>query len=67
MSATSARHEARLKQAGLRRFTAQEEYFHSTRLLQAAVRTAAKNGMTKTRIAEVAGVSRQTVHEILRD
>lgn len=30
------------------------------------VRQAAKQGWPKTRIAKVAGISRQTVHEILR-
>lgn len=31
------------------------------------VRDAAKSGESKTRIAEVAGISRQTVHQILRE
>lgn len=33
----------------------------------AAVRAAKDTGMSVTRIAEVAGVSRQTVHDMLRE
>jgi hypothetical protein len=61
-----ARHEARLKEAGLRRFKAEEEFHHSARLLRAVVWAAAGQGIPKTRIAELSGISRQTVHEILR-
>jgi DNA-binding XRE family transcriptional regulator len=59
--------EARLAKAGLRRSRAEQERHAATQGLAVAVRAAAKAGMTKTHIAYVAGISRQTVHEILRD
>ena len=63
----SKSHEARLEKAGLRRTKAEQERHAATRQLAVAVRAAAKAGMSKTHIAYVAGISRQTVHDILRD
>jgi DNA-binding XRE family transcriptional regulator len=59
--------EQRLRDAGNNRRTAETERLAAASLLHRLVREAARKGWTKTRIAEVAGIARQTVHDILRD
>lgn len=59
--------DRRLKQVGTRRVSAEHKRIMAARDLHETVREAAEAGWTKTRIAKVAGISRQTVHEILRD
>lgn len=58
--------EQRLTDAGQLRRNAEAERLWRARHLHETVREAAVAGWTKTRIAEVAGISRQTVHSILR-
>jgi hypothetical protein len=56
-----------LYDAGQRRVTADQERHAASLELRNAVKAADRLGWTKARIARVAGISRQTVHEILRD
>ena len=69
MSATVALDRARtnLREAGERRAAADKERSAAATALAKAVRQAAKRGMGSTDIAREAGVSRMTVHNILRD
>ena len=56
-----------LHQAGQRRAEAERERSAAHRALAKAIRAAAARGMKPGAIAAEAGVSRQTVHSILRD
>lgn len=55
-----------LRLAGRRRQAAERKRSEASTALSAAVRAADGAGIPKTTIAKEAGVSRQTVHEILR-
>lgn len=55
-----------LNDAGKRRADAEKERSAATLALTEAVRQAGKRGMTPTQIAKQAGVSRQTVHAMLK-
>lgn len=59
--------QQRLQDAGNARRRAEKDRLTAAQLLHRTVREAARKGWAKTRIAEVAGISRQTVHDILRD
>ncbi len=63
MSATDT---ARLREAGERRADAEVERSAAHQALADAVRAARDAGMKPSQIAAEAGVSRQTVHTILR-
>lgn len=56
----------RLAYAGNRRRDAISERRIAAQLLREAIHEAADDGWPKNRIAEIAGISRQTVHEILK-
>jgi DNA-binding XRE family transcriptional regulator len=57
----------RLYAAGVDRQRAEEQRTVTARSLHRLVHQAAKANISKAEIARVAGISRQTVHEILRD
>lgn len=59
--------EQRLADAGTATHTAQREQLAVAETLRFVVREAAREHWTKVRIAKVAGVSRQTVHNILKE
>lgn len=64
---TRARLEIRLARVGKQRRNAEHDRAIAAHRLHVIVREAANTpGWTKTRIAKVAGISRQTVHDILR-
>lgn len=57
----------RLYKAGHARKQADDDRHRAARLLQQAVREAAQTGMGPTTIAQEAGISRQTVYDILNE
>lgn len=59
--------EQRLADAGTATHQAHADQMRVAKELRREIRAAAKRGWTKVRIAQVAGVSRQTVHEILKE
>lgn len=59
--------EHRLAAAGAARVEAETARLETGATLRRVVREAHDAGWPKTRIAEVAGVSRQTIHDILKD
>lgn len=59
--------EERLQETARLRTDAENARRTASRAFYQAVRAAAKQNMPKTRIAEVAGISRQTVHQILKE
>jgi DNA-binding XRE family transcriptional regulator len=59
--------EQQLKDAGNNIRRVREERTTVHRVAKQAVREATQRGMSKTRIAELAGVSRQTVYDLLKD
>lgn len=66
MSACQAEVERILRHTATRRRKIEQQRSEAAGALGAAVRAAAGTGMSKTRIAEVSKLSRQTVHEMLR-
>lgn len=56
-----------LRLAGRRRASVERQRSKASSALSDAVRAAKEAGMTPTNIAKEAGVSRQTVHEMLKE
>lgn len=59
--------DQRLQDAGAATKRAAESTVTAHRLLRKAAREAHRRGWTKVRIAQTAGVSRQTVHNLLKE